>query len=198
MGIQILTISAALLFLLFGVTVINTDVTMQKKQEVKALLELANHDATFAINQTLKTEGIIDLVEDEAIGRFAKRMKQNGKYELQGEQFIPSAQSVTTEPIAFLHYYVDFEHWQKDTYMVVSQEGKQLKLKQVTQGIQLNPAGGYLYISLQEENGQMVSLSPKRMVGPSLIAVAYIQDHPLAVFLPTHHFPVVSVEELKW
>ena len=171
---------------------------MQKKQEVKALLELANHDATFAINQTLKTEGIIDLVEDEAIGRFAKRMTQNGKYELQGDQLIPGAESVTTEPIAFLHYYIDFEQWQKDTYMLITQTGTQLTLKQVTQGAQTNQAGGYLYLSLQEEDGQMITLSPKRMVGPSSVAIAYVQDRPLAVFLPTHRFPVVSVEELKW
>lgn len=171
---------------------------MQKKQEIKALLELANHDATFAVNQTLKTEGIIDLVLDEAIERFARRMKQNGKYELEGDHFIPSSESVTTEPIAFLHYYMDFEHWQRDTYMVIMQTGTQLKLKQITQGTQLNQAGGYLYVSLEEEDGQTVTLSPKRMVGPSSIAMAYVQDRPLALFLPTHRFPVVSVEELKW
>lgn len=183
---------------MFGLTVVDADLTMQKKQEVKALLELANHDATFAVNPSLKTEGIIDLLEDEAMDRFAKRMEQNGQYEWQGDQFIPSEKSVTTEPLAFLHYYIDFSQWQRDTYLSVQQTGNQLRLKQVTQGMASQPTGGYLYISLQEENGQIVSLSPKRMVGPSFIAVAYVQDNPFTSLLPAHKFPVVSVEELKW
>lgn len=198
MGIQLLTISATLLFLLFGITIVDADVAMQKKQEVKALIELANYDATFAINQSLKAEGIIDLVEDEAIQRFAKRMRQNGSYQLQGEQFSPSTNSVTTDPLSFFHYYIDFQQWQKDNHLLVLQTGNQLKLQQLTQGTVMNPAGGYLYISLQEADGRVVTLSPKRMVGPSLIAVAYVQDRPLVPFLPSHQFPVVSVEELKW
>ncbi len=171
---------------------------MQKKQEVKSLLELANQDATFAINQRLKTEGVIDLVEEEAVARFVKRMEQNGGYRFQGNQFIPDEGSVTTDPLPFLHYYVDFLNWQKDIHLLVKFANGNLQLQQVTQGNQANAAGGYIYLSIQEESGQTVALSPKRMVGPSLVAVSYVQDRPLAAFLPGHKFPVASVEELKW
>lgn len=197
-GIQVLTISATLLFLLFGITTVDADLTLQRKQEIKSLLELANQDATFAINQELKTEGMIELNELEALTRFAKRMEVNGKYLLQGSVLSPTKGSITVYPIPFVHYYVNFQNWQRDLALVVKYENDQLILQQAVQGNQDNSSGGLLTISVIEENGQAVSLSPKRMVGPSFIVVAYVKDQPLTTFLPQHQFPVVSVEEIKW
>lgn len=184
--------------MLFGITTVDADLTLQRKQEIKALLELANQDATFAINQELKTEGIIELNEDEALIRFAKRMEQNGKYRLQGNVFSPMKGSITSDPISFVHYYVNFENWRRDLSLLVKYDNNQLTIQQATIGYQPNPSGGLLSISVQEENGQLVSLAPKRMVGPSFVVVAFIKDRPLTSFLPQHQFPVASVEELKW
>ncbi len=78
------------------------------------LLELANHDASFAVDPVLKTEGVIDLIEDEAMQRFDKRMKENGGYMREQQTFVPAANSVTTDPIPFARYYVDFRSWERD------------------------------------------------------------------------------------
>ncbi|MGE5702715.1 MAG: hypothetical protein ACM32O_09320 [Clostridia bacterium] len=171
---------------------------MQKKQEVKALLELANHDATWAIDQELKTEGIIELVTAEAVGRFDRRMADNGRYTRQDTLYKPDRTSVTTDPLAFLHYYVDFQQWKKDTHLSLRYSSNRLLLENVTISNQSKQSGGSLQITITTADNQMVSLAPKRMVGPSLVAVSYVDERPLVPFLPSHSFPVVSVEELKW
>lgn len=187
-----------LFFLLLGLVVVDSDLALQKKQEVKTLLELANHDATWAVDQVLKTEGLIDLVETDAISRFERRMEQNGQYHRQGAVFIPDATSVTTDQIAFLHYYIDFRQWRQDTRMFLRYTGDKLVLENVSIDNQTQPSGGLLQITVTSENAEQLSLAPKRMIGPSLVAVAYVDEQPLTPLLPGHSFPVVSVEELKW
>ncbi|WP_342772410.1 hypothetical protein [Brevibacillus fluminis] len=187
-----------LFFLLLGLVVVDTDLALQKKQEVKTLLELANHDATWAIDQALKTEGIIDLVETEAISRFDRRMEQNGRYRRQGAVFIPAQKSVTTDQIAILHYYIDFTQWRKNTQLSLTYRGDKLVVDNVAIDSQVQPSGGVLQITVTTESAERLTLAPKRMIGPSLVAVGYVDEQPLFQLLPGHSFPVVSVEELKW
>ncbi len=181
-----------------GLLVFDADLTMQKKQEVKALLELANHEATWAVDQAMKTEGIIELTESEAISRFAQRMADNGGYRQENNAFIPGKSSVTTDPLAFLHYYIDFQQWRKDTQLSLRFTGEKLLLDQAAVGSVIHPAGGELKITVTTETGERLTLAPKRLIGPSLVAVAYVHDRPLTPLLTGHAFPVVSVEELKW
>lgn len=187
-----------LLFLLLGLVVFDADLAMHKKLEVKTLLELANHDATFAINQDLKTEGIIDLNVDEAMARFYQRMAENGGYRVQNAAFVPSADSVTSDPLPFRYYYIDFQHWQRDFRL--SLRYQQGGLQEVSAEFSENtrPGGGYVEIAITTEEGEVLQLSPKRMVGPSLVVVAYVDERPTVPLLSGHAFPVVSVEELKW
>jgi hypothetical protein len=187
-----------LLFLLLGLVVFDADLAMHKKLEVKSLLELANHDATFAINQELKTEGIIDLNLDEAMDRFARRMAENGGYSRQGAAFLPSAASVTSDPLAFRYYYIDFQHWQRDFQLSLQYQQGSLQEVSAVFADTLRPEGGYVEVAITTEEGEELRLSPKRMVGPSLVVVAYVDEQPFVPLLSGHAFPVVSVEELKW
>lgn len=170
---------------------------MQKKMEIKTILELANHHATFAVDPALKTEGIIELVEAEALTRFDRRMEENGAYHRQGGVYYPSPSSVTTDPLLFAHYYVDFLNWRKDQRLELRYTSGALQLEQISYGAD-QPSGGRLHITITEEDGKMLELSPKKMIGPSFVVVAYVHERPLAPFLPAHSFPVASVEELKW
>ncbi|WP_019123107.1 hypothetical protein [Brevibacillus massiliensis] len=190
-------ISSTLLFLLFGITVIDADLAMQKKLEVKALLELANHNATFAVDPVLKTEGIIELIEEEALDRFALRMKENGGYRQEGGFFVPSPDSVTTDPVAFTAKYVDFGHWQRDLRLSLKYTGDSLRIEQAAWGEEIHPSGGHITFHLTDEKGKELTIAPKKMIGPSLIAVAYVHDGPFSPLLPDHAFPVVSIEEVK-
>ncbi|UFJ43406.1 hypothetical protein LOK74_21690 [Brevibacillus humidisoli] len=190
-----------LLFLLFGLVVFDADLAMHKKLEVKSLLELANHDATFAVNQALKTEGIIDLNLDEAMDRFERRMEENGGYSRQGALLQPSRESVTSDPLSFTYYYIDFQHWQRDVSFSLRYDEDQvhnLQLIHAEHGDIMRPEGGYVEVEITTEDGEILQLSPKRMVGPSLVVVAYVDEQPFTPLLSGHAFPVVSVEELKW
>jgi hypothetical protein len=186
-----------LIFLLVGLIVADADIAMQKKTEVKSLLELANHHATFAIDQSLKTEGIIEMTETEALARLDKRMEENGGYIRQGSFYLPSSASITTDPLPFVHYYVNFQNWRKDLQLILRYTGDSLLLEKAVPG-QEQPTGGELRISITTDEAQVLELSPKKMIGPSLVVVAYVDERPLTPLLPAHSFPVVSVEELKW
>lgn len=198
MGINVLSISTLLLFLLVGLVVVDADLAMQKKAEMKTLIELANHHATFAIDQALKTEGIIEMVEAEAIKRFDSRMKENGYYDRNGAYYQPGDQSVTTDPVAIASHYVDFQDWRKNIKLSLHYDGDVLQIEKVEIDPEQQPSGGQLRIAITMENNQTVSLAPKRMIGPSHVVVAYIDERPLVPLLPAHAFPVASVEELKW
>lgn len=197
MGINLLSITVLLFFLLIGLFVVDTDLALQKKAEVKSLLELANHHATFAIDQALKTEGIIEMTEEEALLRFDKRMLENGQYIRQGSAYIPSAKSVTTDQIQAAHYYADFQTWRRNLQLSLHYDGKSLVLDRVIPG-EYRATGGDLQISITTEKNQVLKLAPKKMIGPSLVMVAYVDERPLTPLLPGHSFPIVSVEELKW
>ena len=183
-------------FLLVGMFVVDADVAMQKKTEVKMLLELANHDASFAVDPVLKTEGVIDLIEDEAMQRFDKRMKENGGYMREQQTFVPAANSVTTDPIPFTRYYVDFRSWERDLQLRYQYDGERFVVEQATPGV-IRPKGGRLQITVVTEQGTELRLAPKTMVGPSHVIVAYVDERPFLPLLPAHAFPVVSVEEVK-
>lgn len=176
--------------------VVDADMAMQKKTEVKTLLELANHHATFAVDPILKTEGVIDLLEDEAMDRFAARMDENGGYRRQQQTFIPSGSSVTTEPLPFTRYYVDFRAWEQDLELRLRYNGTALLLERAVPG-SARPGGGRLLVTVVTEEGEELRLAPKIMVGPSHVVTAYVDESPLLPILPSHSFPVVSVEELK-
>lgn len=196
MGINVLSISAILLFLLVGAFVVDADMAMQKKTEVKMLLELANHHATFAVDPVLKTEGVIDLVENEALVRFDRRMAENGGYRREQGAYVPDAGSVTTDPLIFTCHYVDFRSWQQDLQIRLHYNGLTFVEKQVVPGAN-RPSGGRLQITVVTEQGEELRLAPKVMVGPSHVVVAYVDERPFLPVLPAHAFPVVSVEELK-
>ncbi len=193
-----LSISAVLLFILIGLTIIDSDLAMQKKQEVKALLELANHHATFAVIEELKTEGIIELDVNEAMRRFQERMLENGGYIRTNQTFIPSASSVTTDSLPFTHYYVDFQSWRKDVYMTLRYQGENIIVQQVNTGTEERPAGGRLFTTIYDQDGRMIQLAPKTLVGPSMVIVAFVHERPFTPLLSGHSFPVMSVEEIKW
>ncbi|WP_400161823.1 hypothetical protein ACAF76_020750 [Brevibacillus sp. TJ4] len=196
MGINVISISSLLLFLLIGIFVVDTDLAMQKKAEVKMLLELANHHATFAVDQVMKTEGVIELVEEEALTRFGDRMLENGGYRLERNNFVPAVTSVTTDPLPFVRYYVDFRSWRQDIDMRVRYDGRTLVLEQAVPGA-VRADGGRLRIRVITERGEELELAPKTMVGPSHVVVAYVDERPFLPILPAHSFPVVSVEEVK-
>lgn len=187
-----------LFFLLLGLVVVDSDLALQKKQEVKALLELANHNATWAVDQVLKTEGVIELVESEAIRRLDQSMEVNGGYQRQGNRLLPNPSSVTTDPLLFAHYYVDFQRWKHNTRLYLRHTGDQLFLENVVIDGTEHPSGGTLQLTMTTESEQVLTLAPKKMVGPSLVAVAFVDEKALVPLLPPHAFPVVSVEELKW
>lgn len=184
-------------FLLIGVFVVDADLAMQKKTEVKMLLEQSNHHATFAIHPVLKTEGVIELVEAEALDRFDERMLANGGYTRQGNDYLPGSHSVTTDSLSFARHYVDFLSWRKDHHLLLRFTGTDLMLEQVTTGA-ARPGGGLLEITVTTEKGEQLRMAPKAMVGPSHVVVAYVNERPFLPMLPAHSFPVVSVEELKW
>lgn len=169
---------------------------MQKKTEVKMLLELANHHATFAIDPVLKTEGVIDLIEEEALTRFDRRMEENGGYRREQNVYVPDAASVTTDPLPFARYYVDFRSWRTDLDLRLVYSGSTLSLERAVPGT-IRPAGGRIQITVVTEQGEELRLAPKTMVGPSHVVVAYVDERPFLSMLPAHAFPVVSVEELK-
>lgn len=169
---------------------------MQKKAEVKMLLELANHHASFAIDPVLKTEGVIDLIEDEAQVRFEQRMWENGGYRAEQQAFLPSDHSVTTDRIPFASHYIDFRAWRQDWELSYRYDGKALTLERITPG-PARPEGGRLLIRVIPPQGEELSLAPKMMAGPSHIVVAYVDERPFLSMLPAHSFPVVSVEEVK-
>jgi len=198
MGINVLSISTLLLFLLLGLVVVDTDIAMQKKAEMKTLIELANHHATFAIDEALKTEGIIEMVEADAMSLFDQRMEQNGNYIRKGEFYQPSEESVTTDPVAIVNHYIDFQQWRYNTKLFLHYDGDNLQMDKIEKETNLQPAGGELRIAITIEDNQTVSLPPKMMIGPSNVVVAYIDERPLIPLLPSHAFPVASVEELKW
>ncbi|MFD2369665.1 hypothetical protein ACFSO0_06775 [Brevibacillus sp. GCM10020057] len=185
-----------LFFLLVGMFVVDTDMAMQKKTEVKMLLELANHHATFAVDPILKTEGVIDLLEDEAMERFEERMNENGGYHREQQTFVPGETSVTTDPLPFTRYYVDFRAWQQDLELYLRYNGKDLLQERVVPGA-VRPGGGHLQVTVVTPEGEQLHLAPKTMVGPSHVVVAYVDERPFLPLLPGHSFPVVSVEELK-
>lgn len=162
------------------------------------MLELANHDATFAVIEELKTEGIIELDESQAMWRFERRMEQNGGYRRNDETFYPSAESVTTDPISMAWYYVDFQSWRKDVALTLRYTESGLMIDKVSKGNVDQPLGGSLQFEVYDHNGELLQLAPKRMVGPSLVVAAYVDERPFSPLLPAHAFPVVSVEELKW
>lgn len=197
MGMNLLSVSVLLLLLLIGLFTVDADVAMQKKTEVKALLELANHHATFAVDQTLKTEGIIDLVEEEALARFDRRMEENGGYRRSGNLYLPASDSVTTDPLPFARYSIDFQNWRKDLHLRFRYTGDTLLLEQAVPGTE-HPSGGKLRITVVTEQNESLELAPKTMIGPSAVVVAYVDERPFLPLLPAHAFPVVSVEELKW
>lgn len=169
---------------------------MQKKTEVKMLLELANHHATFAVDPILKTEGVIDLLEDQALDRFETRMNENGGYRREQQDFVPAGNSVTTDPLPFTHYYVDFRAWRQDLELRLRYNGDALVQERVIPGT-TRPGGGRLQVIVLAEGGEELRLAPKIMVGPSHVVVAYVDERPFLPLLPSHSFPVVSVEELK-
>ncbi|MBM7592315.1 hypothetical protein [Brevibacillus fulvus] len=170
---------------------------MQKKAEMKALLELANHHATFAVDQELKTEGIIELTEAEAMAKFDQRMLDNGGYERVEDAYVPSANSVTSAPVSFVHYYVGFQDWRKDLHLFVRQRQEGLAIEKAEDGPE-RTAGGELRVTFTTASGEELQLAPKKMVGPSLVVVAFLEEPPLVPFLPGHAIPIVSVEEVKW
>ncbi|MDF2682644.1 MAG: hypothetical protein K0R47_3834 [Brevibacillus sp.] len=174
----------------------DADLVMQKKTEVKMLLELSNHHATFAVDPTLKTEGVIDLVEDEALDLFAVRMNENGGYRLEQQAFVPAAGSVTTDPLPFTRYYVDFRAWRQDLELRLRYNGTALLQERAVPGT-IRPTGGRLQVTVVTEQGEELRLAPKIMVGPSHVVVAFVDERPFLPILPSHSFPVVSVEELK-
>ncbi|USG68302.1 hypothetical protein NDK47_01135 [Brevibacillus ruminantium] len=186
-----------LFFLLIGAFVVDADLAMQKKTEMKMLLELSNHHATFAVEPLLKTEGVIDLMEKESLDRFDKRMLENGGYRREGSQYFPGEHSVTTDAVPFARYYVDFLSWRHDHKLFLQHKGNELVLDQVVPG-PARPTGGLLEITVTTKTGEELRMAPKTMVGPSHIVVAYVDERPFLPMLPAHAFPVVSVEELKW
>ncbi|WP_235828023.1 hypothetical protein [Brevibacillus migulae] len=199
MGINVLSVSTLLLFLLVGLVVVDTDIAMQKKAEMKTLIELANHHATFAIDEALKTEGIIDMVEADAMNRFDQRMGQNGNYTREGNFYQPSAESVTTDPVAIINHYIDFQQWRYNTKMFLHYDGESLQMEKLEREADPKPTvGGELRIAITMQDNQTVNLPPKMMIGPSHVVVAYVDERPLVPLLPAHAFPVASVEELKW
>lgn len=171
---------------------------MQKKLEVKSLLELSNHHATFAINQALKTEGVIDLNYDEAIELFVQRMSENGGYGWEQSGFRPSATSITTDFIPIVFHYIDFQNWRQNFHYELRYLQDALQVTRAESDVTEVPTGGYVYITITTEENEVFQLAPKKMVGPSLIVVAYVDERPFTPLLPTHAFPVVSIEELKW
>ncbi|NGQ96420.1 hypothetical protein G3578_14750 [Brevibacillus sp. SYP-B805] len=187
-----------LFLLLVGLMVVDADVAMLKKAEMKTLIELANHHATFSIDQALKTEGIIEMVQPEAMDRFAVRMAENGSYSRQGDRYLPSSTSVTTDPVFIANYYVSFQDWRKDIRLSLRFNGNALLIEEADTGAEERPTGGELQVAVTTEKGQLLRIAPKKMIGPSNVVVAYVHERPLVPLLPAHSFPVVSVEELKW
>ncbi|MED4781241.1 hypothetical protein [Brevibacillus choshinensis] len=185
-----------LFFLLVGMFVVDADMAMQKKTEVKMLLELANHHATFAVDPILKTEGVIDLIEDQALDRFAIRMNENGGYRREQQLFVPADDSVTTDPLPFTRYYVDFRAWRQDLELRLRYNGTALLQERVVPGT-MRPTGGRLQVMVVTEQGEELRLAPKIMVGPSHVVVAFVDERPFLPILPSHSFPVATVEELK-
>lgn len=195
-GINLISISSLLFFLLIGIFVVDTDLAMQKKAEVKMLLELANHHATFAVDPVMKTEGVIELVEDEALARFDGRMQENGGYLREHNAYLPAADSITADSLPFVRHYFDFRSWRQDWELRLRYDGEALVLEQAVPGT-IRAEGGRLRIRVITERGEELELAPKTMVGPSHVVVAYVDERPFLPILPAHSFPVVSVEEVK-
>ena len=171
---------------------------MQKKQEIKTLLEMANHDASFAINEALKTEGVIDLVEEEATARFADNVMKNGKYEVNQDKMIPNKNSVTDWSVHLQTQYIDFLNWRKPHKFEYEYRDDRLTLQQMIVDPHDDSAGGQIRVTIRDEQGRILQTPPKRMAGPSRIVLGYVNEPSLLPFSTSHQFPVVSVEELKW
>jgi hypothetical protein len=185
--------------LLIGLFVVDADIALQKRNEVKHLLDLATHHATFAVNPELKTEGIIELVETEAVERFLERMHQNGRFTANGRTLLPSSNSVTENGIAFWTYYVDFQSWQRDHVLSLRYDGEMLHAMNITVGSTSVPSqGGLMEIQIRTDRGETLRLPSKRMSGPSWVVAAYVNEPPLFPLVPAHSFPLVSVEQVKW
>ncbi|QOS98581.1 hypothetical protein JNUCC42_19100 [Brevibacterium sp. JNUCC-42] len=190
--------STLLLFLFFGLVVVDTDIIMQKKQEMKSLLELGNHNASFAVHKELKTEGIIDLIETEAFIRFGESMKENGDYVVKPVELQPGKSSVTSQSLAMYTLYIDFEQWHRNHILELQYRDKKLFVKSIVASRDREVTGGKLLVTVFDQAGKPNTLAPKKMVGPSRIVVVYASEPSILPFQPPHEFPVISVEELKW
>ncbi|MCR8938545.1 hypothetical protein O0555_14525 [Brevibacillus laterosporus] len=190
--------STLLLFLFLGLVVVDTEIILQKKQEIKSLIELGNHNASFAIHEELKSEGIIDLIEKEAFIRFSDSMKKNGNYVVRQVELQPGESSITSQPLAMYTLYIDFEQWYRNHKIDLQYRDKKLFAKNIVVSPEKEVTGGKLNITVFDQEAKPKTLAPKKMIGPSRIVVVYASEPSILPFQQPHEFPVISVEELKW
>ncbi|WP_094702092.1 hypothetical protein [Brevibacillus laterosporus] len=190
--------STLLLFLFLGLVVVDTEIIIQKKQEIKSLIELGNHNASFAIHEGLKSEGIIDLIEKEAFIRFSDSMKKNGNFVVRPVELQPGKSSITSQPLAMYTLYIDFEQWHRNHKIDLQYRDKKLFAKNIVVSPEKEVTGGKLNITVFDQEAKPKTLAPKKMIGPLRIVVVYASEPSILPFQQPHEFPVISVEELKW
>ncbi|WP_019123882.1 hypothetical protein [Brevibacillus massiliensis] len=184
----------SVLFLLFpGMMVMDTDNITGKQMEVQRLIDNANHHASFAIIEEENAQGSVELNFDEAMQRFHQRMLQNGVYTWDGTKYLPGEKSITKSPVYVSHRYLDYLQWEGSYKMIVQYKGSSLLESSFTK---VADQGATLEVEIRDHKGNIYTLPPKIVNGPSLISVAVVDDEGLGI-AGKHTFPVLSVQEVK-
>ncbi|MDC0764242.1 hypothetical protein POF51_26335 [Brevibacillus sp. AG] len=177
-----------------GMLVMDTDDITGKKMEIERLIDNANHHASFALVEDLKRQGVIEIDMPKALERFHNRMNQNGNYTWDDiGKYTPAPNSVTKTNVNVGWQYIDFQQWHDSYDVTLTMTGNSIKTTSM-----MNMGPGSVLRATLVANGKTYELPPKVMTGPSIVAVAYVDDPGLIPKLGRQIIPVISVQELRF
>ncbi|MGK5511956.1 hypothetical protein [Brevibacillus formosus] len=185
-----------LFFLLFssiiGVNHIDNAMAASKQTWLQDQLDNAMFHASVIPVKDGLNEGVKEILFDEAQLRLYQRLKENGDFTKKGSSLVPGEKSKVKQAVSIHVDLISLEESAKSWEVIYSVNGDTLTQTSRTQV----GTGGELKTKIITEDGETLSLPPKQLHGPAMIAVAYGEEEKFNRYTGPTRIPVISIQHI--
>ncbi|MBW5471569.1 hypothetical protein GPJ61_27665 [Brevibacillus formosus] len=192
MPVVLLTMFFLVFSTIIGVNHIDNAMAASKQTWMQDQLDNAMYHASVIPVKDGLNEGVKEILFDEALSRFYDRLKKNGDFTKTGSSLTPGERSKVKQVVAINVDLISLEESAKSWDVTYSINGDTLTQTSRTQV----GTGGELKTKIITENGETLSLPPKQLHGPAMIAVAYGEEEKLNRYTGPTRIPVISIQHI--
>lgn len=192
MPVFLLTLFLVIITSIVGVNHVDTALASSHQTWLQDQMDMALHHAAIVPVDDGLNEGIKEIKFDEALERLADRLHENAdlEYDQRNSVLQPGDGSVIKSDIGLKVDFISLEN-SKSSWLLVYQfrDGKLEEISRTEKG-----TGGLLDVEILTQDGRRLSLPPKQLHGPTLVAVAYTEEPRMNSYTGLTRIPVISIQ----